>query len=71
MNNKQKGIMASSVLTALAGLLSAVTIVGAEARLPVMLTIFFTGFASGAALVKLLSELKAEKENIHPAEETE
>ncbi len=46
--------LVATVIAAAAGLVSTVAMVGEPARLPAVLTVFFSGFASGAALASWL-----------------
>jgi hypothetical protein len=48
------GLLVSIIAALISGMLS----VGSEARLPLILTLFFSGMAGGASLVALIYNLK-------------
>lgn len=54
MNSRQKLSSIALVLSTFAGLAAALLLVGREARLVDVITLFATGFGSGAALIALL-----------------
>ncbi len=59
-------MIAATILITFAGFSSSIALVGREARLVDVLTIFFTGFGGGAALidaVRAMADGKARRQN--------
>ena len=56
MKGRRRIALAGLVICIAAGLISAVDVIGSEARLVHVLTIFFSGFGGGASLVAFLKK---------------
>jgi len=54
LTTRQRISLICIFLAIVAGIVSALTVIGREARLPDVLTIFCAGFAGGASLVALI-----------------
>ncbi len=54
MISRQKRMIIAAVLTALAGIMGSVALLGEEARIVHVIGIFAAGFASGASLVSAI-----------------
>jgi hypothetical protein len=54
LNTKQKIFLIGILLFIVAGLVSAISVIGRQARLVDVLILFFTGFAGGAFLISFI-----------------
>lgn len=68
MTTKQKRLILTAILTGIVGLISSITLVGNQARLVHVITIFSAGFGSGAALVSALYSRKVGEKDMLPQE---
>jgi hypothetical protein len=66
VNAKQRMSVAGMIIGIGAGIISSVLVVGREARLVDVLTVFFSGFAGGASFVALIRS-GSKKARVEPA----